>query len=90
MGVPEMAVGLGDEETAILMADPGSDGLEIDAGLDRVAYQIMAHAVMRECSKAGELARPFHGLCRLPDTACGPFPSWPNYALKHRPCSSNG
>jgi hypothetical protein len=55
------------------VADPGRDGLEIHAGLDRVADEIVAHAVMREYSKVGELARPFNGLRCLPILLAGRF-----------------
>ena len=71
MSVPEVAVGLRDEESAVLVADPGRDGLEIDAGLDCVADEIVAHAAMREYSKAGELVRTFHGLGHFPILLAG-------------------
>ena len=62
MGVPEVAVGLGDEESAILVADPGRDGLEIDASLDRIADEIAEPAVVSEPGKAGSLANTSRGL----------------------------
>jgi len=55
------------------VADPGRDGLEIGAGVDRLADEIVAHAVMRKCSNAGEPAHTFYGLRRLPILLAGRF-----------------
>lgn len=48
MRVAHMPVGLGDEQPAVLVPDPCRDGLEIDACLNRVAYEVVPHAVVGE------------------------------------------
>lgn len=48
-----MAVGFGDEETAILVANPSGDRLEVHALLNGVADEVMPQAVVGEVRQFG-------------------------------------
>jgi hypothetical protein len=50
MCVPKVAVRLRNKQAAVFVSDPRGDGFEIDAGLDGVANEVMAQAVVRDIS----------------------------------------
>lgn len=47
-----MAVGLGDQDSAVLVSDPGSNRLEVDPLFNGVAHEKVPHGVVSEVGNA--------------------------------------
>ena len=54
VGVSQMTVGFGNEQSSVLVPDPVRDRLEINRFLDCIANEQMPQAIMREARKTGQ------------------------------------
>ena len=74
MGIPQVTVGLGNQNAAVLVAQPACDDLEVDPGLNGVAAKVVAHIVMGEDGQVGLAACVAHqglGIVDRNDPALG-------------------
>ena len=53
VGIPQVTVGFGDQIPTVLMADPASNDLEINPGLDGIAAKVMPQAMVHEGRQLG-------------------------------------
>ena len=67
MLISQMTVGLRDQHTAVPMALPGGDGLEVNALLDRACDEAASERARRKMGEIEAFASRIQSLLRVPD-----------------------